>query len=205
VTWHIYGLAAHIDNSASTCTWPPWGLPHLRRTFGEGKLLVHFHCSGALFNAQFVTLVERATIVSMLLLSGQNWNSGKDILHLTFRFFVTQRAIFLHNWLAILVSADKSGTTRDGHVQKEKLMSHQVQRAISVLLSGRVTGYHEKLLHSLESHWDSGYDVQDTTEACRTSVASKSGAAGLAVESLSAMYKHGGNFTASQNLQKLFV
>jgi hypothetical protein len=72
--------------------------------------------------------------------------------------------------LAILVSADKSGTTRDGHVQKEKLMSHQ-----------------------------------DTTEACRTSVASKSGAAGLAVEALSAMYKHGGNFTTSQNLQKLFV
>ncbi len=165
---------------------------------------MHFHCSGALFNAQFVTLVERATIVSMLLLSGQNWNSGKDILHLTFHFFVTQRASFLHNWLAILVSADKSGTTRDGHVQKEKLMSHQVQRAISVL-SRRVTGYHEKLLHSLESHWDSGYDVQDTTEACRTSVASKSGAAGLAVEALSAMYKHGGNFTASQNLQKLFV
>ncbi|CAK9199437.1 unnamed protein product [Sphagnum troendelagicum] len=83
---------------------------------------------------------------------------------------LVKRANFLHNWLAILVSADKSGTTRDGHVQKEKLMSHQ-----------------------------------DTTEACRTSVASKSGAAGLAVEALSAMYKHGGNFTASQNLQKLFV
>ncbi|CAK9259601.1 unnamed protein product [Sphagnum jensenii] len=83
---------------------------------------------------------------------------------------LVKRANFLHNWLAILVSADKSGTARDGHVQKEKLMSHQ-----------------------------------DTTEACRTSVASKSGAAGLAVEALSAMYKHGGNFTASQNLQKLFV
>ncbi len=118
---------------------------------------------------------------------------------------MTQRANFLHNWLAILVSADKSGTTSDARDQKEKLMSHQVQWVICVLLSGRVTGYHEKLLHSLESHQDSGYDVQDTTEACRTSVASKSGAAGLAVEALSAMYKHGGNFTASQNLQKFFV